>query len=104
MTGNQHSFEDLWEKLTTEDESVLIEAKTCADRVGESILETISAFANEPDRDGGYIILGVKKIDGEYQMVGVNDSDKIQCDLVNQCNESFNLAYWTTINLSGRDN
>jgi ATP-dependent DNA helicase RecG len=92
MTGNQHSFEDLWEKLTTEDESVLIEAKTCADRVGESILETISAFANEPDRDGGYIILGVKKIDGEYQMVGVNDSDKIQCDLVNQCNESFNLA------------
>jgi ATP-dependent DNA helicase RecG len=92
MTGNQHKFEDLWEKLTTEDESVLIEAKTCADSVGESILETISAFANEPDRGGGYIILGVKKVDGEYQMLGVNNSDKIQCDLVNQCSDSFNLA------------
>jgi ATP-dependent DNA helicase RecG len=89
--SKQYSFTDLWEKLVTEDESVLIEAKTCADRLGASILETISAFANEPSQGGGYILLGVTKVAGEYQMVGINDPDKIQCDLVNQCTESFNL-------------
>jgi ATP-dependent DNA helicase RecG len=61
MILDRYSFEALWERLTNQDESVLIEAKTCANQIGESVLETISAFANEPSRGGGYIILGAKK-------------------------------------------
>lgn len=103
MMLDRYSFEDLWERLTNQDESVLIEAKTCANQIGESVLETISAFANEPSRGGGYIILGAKKIDDEYQITGVNDTDKIQCDLVSQCTESFNLPIRPQIDIISQD-
>jgi ATP-dependent DNA helicase RecG len=103
MMLDRYSFEDLWERLTNQDESVLIEAKTCANQIGESVLETISAFANEPSRGGGYLILGTKKIDDEYQITGVNDTDKIQCDLVSQCTESFNLPIRPQIDIISQD-
>jgi ATP-dependent DNA helicase RecG len=96
-------FEELWEILTNQDESVLIEAKTCTDKIGKSVLETISAFANEPSKGGGYLMLGVKKIDNEYQILGVSDADKIQCDLVSQCTESFNLAIRPQIEVVSRN-
>lgn len=41
------SFEELWEKLCSADESTEIEAKR-AEEFGKSVLATISAFANEP--------------------------------------------------------
>ena len=52
------SFAELWEKLVSGDESVLLEAKR-SEKVGQSTLETISAFSNEPNRGGGYLLLGV---------------------------------------------
>ena len=77
-------FEQLWEKLITGDESTEIEAKRGED-VGKSILETISAFANEPDNGGGYFLLGVvKKEDAlfpDYQIVGVSDLDSFTASL-----------------------
>jgi ATP-dependent DNA helicase RecG len=103
MMLDRYSFEELWERLTNQDESVLIEAKTCANQIGESVLETISAFANEPSRGGGYLILGTKKIDDEYQITGVNDTDKIQCDLVSQCTDSFNLPIRPQIDIISQD-
>jgi len=56
--GNIHTAEQLWQKLLAGDESVMIEAKT-ASEVGSGILETISSFSNEPNRGGGYLLLGV---------------------------------------------
>jgi ATP-dependent DNA helicase RecG len=50
------TFIELWEKLVSQDETVEIEAKSASD-IGKSILETVSAFANEPGRGGGYLIL-----------------------------------------------
>ena len=49
------TFQELWGKLTTGDESVDIEVKRC-EELGSSLLETICAFANS--EQGGYLILG----------------------------------------------
>ena len=89
------SFSEVLEKLLNHDESVLIEAKR-ASAIGKSIAETVSAFANEPGRGGGYLILGVVKTEDElaeeYQIIGVPDSDQIQATLATQCCDMFNVT------------
>ncbi|HEY1686486.1 MAG TPA: ATP-binding protein [Tepidisphaeraceae bacterium] len=90
-------FEDIWKCLNDSDESVEIEAKT-AQQIGSSIQETISAFSNEPNRKGGYLLLGIRRTErslfGEhqYEIVGVADPDKIQADFANLCRTAFNIA------------
>lgn len=97
LTGGMKglSFNELWENLLGNDESVLIEAKR-ASEIGKSMMETVSAFANEPGRGGGYLILGVERSEDdeaeEYQITGVPDSDQIQSNLANQCREMFNVT------------
>jgi len=56
------TFEDIWKCLNDSDETVEIEAKT-AQQIGPALLETISAFSNEPNRGGGYLLLGVRRIE-----------------------------------------
>jgi ATP-dependent DNA helicase RecG len=51
-------FAELWDRLRAGDECATIEAKR-AEEFGNSILETVSAFANEPNLGGGYLLLGV---------------------------------------------
>ena len=91
------TFEDIWKRLNDSDESVEIEAKT-AQQIGSSLLETISAFSNEPNRGGGYLLLGVRRVetslfgDRQYEMVGLSDPDKIQGDLATTCRTSFNVS------------
>lgn len=41
-------------ELNELDEHVKIEAKQCTNKIDRSVLETICAFSNEPDLDGGY--------------------------------------------------
>jgi ATP-dependent DNA helicase RecG len=86
------SFTELWERLGTGDESVSIEAKR-ASEAGKSVWETISAFSNEPDAAGGYFLFGVAVKDGslfpDYEVVGVDDLDKLQRDIATQCRENF---------------
>ena len=53
------TFDEIWKRLNESDESIEIEAKT-AQQIGASVLETISAFSNEPNRGGGYLLLGVR--------------------------------------------
>ena len=48
-------FNELWERLISVDESDTIEAKR-GSAIGDSLLETISAFSNEPELGGGYIL------------------------------------------------
>ena len=88
------TFDELWQKLCSADESVEIEAKR-AEEVGKSVLATVSAFANEPDRGGGYLLLGATRDENalfpDYVIVGVSNPDKIQADLATQCREMFNI-------------
>jgi ATP-dependent DNA helicase RecG len=86
------SFNELWEKLLSNDESVLIEAKRSSE-IGKSMMETVSAFANEPGRGGGYLILGVERsnddISEDYKLTGVPNSDQMQSNFATQCREMF---------------
>jgi len=82
-------------QLNTLDEVSRIEAKK-GQKIDRSIRETISALCNEPGLDGGYVILGLKPgrtlFDVQYEVVGVNDPDQIQCDLATQCSNDFSTV------------
>ncbi len=88
------TFDEIWEMLTTQDESTEIEAKKASD-MGKSILETISAFSNESGLGGGYLLLGIKSAEDSqnniYEIEGLAEPDKIQRDLACQCREVFNI-------------
>ncbi len=100
------TFDDLWELLTTQDESQQIEVKQGSE-VGKSSWETISAFANEPGMGGGYLILGIQSPGdsptGKYEISGVDDPDKIQLDLTSQCNTVFNIPLRPQIQLETKN-
>jgi ATP-dependent DNA helicase RecG len=87
------TFEELWQRLGHQDEGVEIEAKH-GSQVGDSVLETVSAFSNEPHRDGGYIIFGVSlrpdTLFPEYEISGVVNPDRLQSDLASRCGTEFN--------------
>jgi ATP-dependent DNA helicase RecG len=89
------TFDELWSRLNSGDESCEIEAKR-SEEIGSSIHETISAFSNEPGRGGGYILMGViratESLFPDYKIVGVRHPDKLQRDLATQCREVFNIA------------
>jgi ATP-dependent DNA helicase RecG len=88
--------QELFEDLNSNDENVRIEAKR-ASEVGKSIMETICAFANEPDLDGGYLLLGAvrKGFDDNgfpvYEPENIANPDKVQTDIANQCASVFNV-------------
>ena len=87
---------NLFEELNSGDENVNIEAKRSSE-VGKSILETVCAFANEPDIGGGYLLLGAvrKGFDDQgfpiYEPENIANPDKVQSDLANQCASVFNI-------------
>jgi len=89
------SAEQLIEELNELDEHASIEAKT-ASASGESLMETVCAFANEPGLGGGYLILGVAPASDSfwpaYDVVGVPDPDKLQSDVASQCASMFNTV------------
>lgn len=91
------TVEEVWKRLNESDESVEIEAKS-AQQIGPSIYETISAFSNEPNRHGGYLLLGVRKVentlfsDKDYEAIGLPEPDKIQNELATACRNIFNIA------------
>lgn len=100
------SFDELWKRLNDLDETVQIEAKA-GEQIGQSILETISAFANELGRQGGYLVLGVRRAEDAlfptYEIVGVPDSDKLQSDLASQCRSQFNVPIRPQLAVENRD-
>ncbi len=85
---------DLLRQLNETDELNNVEAKT-ASQVGKSVLETVCSFSNEPQLGGGHILLGIKAESNyslwpTYEVEGVQDPDKVQCDLASQCADTFN--------------
>jgi len=83
---------EILEQLNTQGEHSSLEAKS---GVGESVLDTICAFANEPDLGGGTIILGVRfngiLAEPSYGVIGIDDPDKDSSDLASQCSSVFNI-------------
>lgn len=80
-------------ELNEFDEHVKIEAKKCTNKIDKGVLETICAFSNEPDLDGGAIIIGVSETfdpKKPYEVTGVENPDKLQKDLASQCASMFN--------------
>jgi ATP-dependent DNA helicase RecG len=90
------SAQELLHELNASDESSRIEAKRSRE-VGKSLMETVTAFANEPGLGGGYLLLGVDcKIDAKgdavYWFEGLPDPDKLQSDLAAQCATMLNVV------------
>ena len=83
----------LFDQLNILDEHPHIDAKT-ASEVSSSVMQTICAFANEPGLCGGYLLLGVKECgkegDRKYCVAGIDNPDKIQRDIADQCATRFN--------------
>jgi ATP-dependent DNA helicase RecG len=100
------TFQELWSRLRTGDESASIEAKR-AEEFGKSAFETISAFSNEPNQGGGYFLLGVAtnsdRLFNEYEMVGVPNADKIQSDVASACRQAFSSVIRPAISIETVD-
>ena len=95
LTEQEQLFASLLERLRNGDECHDLEVKR-GSSIDISIMETICAFSNEPGMGGGYLILGVARSDDQlfpdYEVVGVDDPDKLQSDLASQCADRFNVA------------
>jgi ATP-dependent DNA helicase RecG len=100
------SFDELWELLTTQDESVEIEAKK-ASEVGKSCWDTITSLSNETGLGGGYLILGIRSPQQsesrQYEIEGLSEPDKIQCDLASQCSEVFSSVIRPRIKVATKE-
>ena len=101
------SAQELLHELNASDESSRIEAKRSRE-VGKSLMETVTAFANEPGLGGGYLLLGVDcKIDAKgdavYWPEGLPDPDKSQKDLAAQCATMLNVVIRPEITLEQID-
>ena len=89
MTHVSGLLDELLEKLRLGDESLEIEAKR-GGKIDTAVLQTVSAFSNEPGRGGGYILLGVVEeqgtlFGGTYSVAGVANAGKLQADLATRC-------------------
>jgi ATP-dependent DNA helicase RecG len=86
------TLDDLLNKLQISDETVEIEVKR-AEEFGNNFMETVSAFSNEPGRNGGYILLGIgprKDSLSDYEIIGIPESDKMQTEFATKCREMLN--------------
>ncbi|MBS0615815.1 MAG: putative DNA binding domain-containing protein [Verrucomicrobia bacterium] len=95
-------FHEVMHLLQNGDESERIEAKQALDSIGKSTLETICAFCNEPGLGGGYLLLGITKSeedDARFEIIGVNDPDKLQCEIVSVCRQNFSIPIRPTFEI-----
>ena len=70
-----------------------IEAKKASGGVGDSIMQTVCAFANEPNIGHGYLLLGVSEPNDEHDnfwISGVSDTDNVLNQLQGNCRNQFN--------------
>ncbi|MBR5354054.1 MAG: putative DNA binding domain-containing protein [Bacteroidales bacterium] len=87
--------QELFEQLNSTDENVRIEAKK-ASEIDKGIMETVCAFANEPNLGGGYLLLGAVRTDFRdglpvYEPENIDNPDKVQNDLISKCSSMLNM-------------
>jgi len=101
------TFNEIWQRLTIQGEITRIEVKR-GSAPGKSCLETICAFSNERDLNGGYLVLGIVSPENsktrQYEAGGVPNAEKLQADLATLCNESFNIPLRPNIKVETVDN
>src|SRR5690554_1432941 len=77
------------------DEQPSIKAKRS---LSEDAYPTISSFSNEPDLGGGVLLLGVSRVDGRYEVIGVADPDRVSNDVSSACaGDKFNRRLRPTV-------
>lgn len=88
------NLEILLKELNATDETEELEAKEFSGKdIGRSVYETICALSNEPDLEGGTILLGVRKEEALfplYEVSGIRDPDKISTSIASTCATIFN--------------
>lgn len=75
------------ESLLHEGEGFTVEFKECTNSLNNSVFETVCSFSN---RYGGYILLGIREVDGQGIVIGVNPScvSNMKKNFVNVLNNS----------------
>lgn len=81
-------------------EDASIEAKTAANTLPTSVLETLSAFTNSPG--GGTLILGVDE-SANFAVTGVSDVAKLQHDLASQARDAMTPPLQPAIHMHSVD-
>jgi len=88
------SLESLIRELNATDETEELEAKEISGKeIGRSVYETICALSNEPDLEGGTILLGIRKEQGLfpfYEVSGIKDPERISSAIASTCATIFN--------------
>ena len=70
------------------------EVKEATKSLPKNIWETVSAFSNTA---GGWIVLGVKEINGDFEIVGLNNIEKMESDFLTVLRgEKFNSKLLVT--------
>ncbi len=87
--------QELFEQLNSIDENVRIEANK-ASEIDKGIMETVCAFANEPNLGGGYLLLGAVRTGFRddlpvYEPENIDNPDKVQNDLISKCSSMLNM-------------
>lgn len=83
---------NVYNELLKSSELTHIEAKKASGGIGDSVMQTVCAFANEPNTNHGYLLLGVSEPNEDHDkhwVSGVEDTDKILNDLQNNCRNQF---------------
>lgn len=75
-------------------ETTIVEAKR-AEKISDSVLETISAFSNEPGLGGGYLLLDVENKGTselpDYCVSGVTNAEKLESELATRCRNEMSF-------------
>ncbi|HBH33463.1 MAG TPA: ATP-dependent DNA helicase RecG, partial [Psychrobacter sp.] len=85
----------VYHELINSSEIKNIEAKRATNSIGDSVMQTVCSFANEPNISCGYLLLGVSEPNEQHEkhwVSGVDDVDKILNDLQNNCRNQFNTV------------
>lgn len=94
MVRSSKAARVLIEELNQADETESLEAKLGAEP-GRAILETICAMSNEPEMNGGTILLGVAKEESAlfplFKVEGVDNPDRVSAEIATQCATIFNI-------------
>ena len=91
MIKFEYTAQELFTKLQNDGENQRLEVKE-ASQIGSSIMQTICAFANTVDLNGGYLLLGVSEpneVHGNFWVKGVDNTDKLLNDLQTNCRDQF---------------
>ena len=94
MSQTNWTVAQLYQELLELDEHQRIEAKR-ASHIGDSVMQTVCAFANEPGLGGGWLLLGVREPDEEhatYWLEGVSEPDRLLNDLQGNCRSQFSTS------------